>query len=378
MKVSKRGNKGNIRTNKRQERRGHKKPTGREKGPAQTPGRDATSQSVTKRDTTKYFKSPPKSSAQPQKSNWVRPPLPKKDDPMFRITQVDPFKLLLSVENPRTDFSSPKEKKGLAELAASILEHDIIEPLIITPIEFVPKHIVETSIEYTNNVFKAIGQKEPKYTHVVIAGERRLQATMSTILEYMKKWGDSVPCKVRVSDSESARLAVMFAENMHRSDVNAMDRAKHLKKLFDAMKLEKPDVKQVDLSNITGIDQSQISTLFRLLEFPEDVQKRVYDRVISPVMANQLMQVDGRTRAKFFRLMDKGEIRPSEITLRLKVIKAERNIENKRRSGKTLTQPVGRPLALRSTKPPWKKKPIACLCPCCPEKKCPCHPESRY
>lgn len=379
--------KGNTRT----EKKGHyKKPTGREKGPAQTLSRKELADEKIRKATVKAqvttgssvqkpaLKPPPKSPPRPQRPNWNRPPLPKKDDPMFGITRLDPFRVLLSVENPRSDARSPKEKKGLAELAASILEHDIIEPLVITPIEFVPPHIVAASIEYTNDVFKEIGQKNPIYTHMVMAGERRLQATMSLILEYMDKHGDTVPCSVRVFSSESSRLAIMFAENMHRSDVNSMDRARHLMKIFEAMKAEDPNVKQVDLSVVTGIDQSQISTLFRLLALPEDIQKRVYDRAISPVMANQLMQVDGRTRAKFLRLMDKGGASASQITMRIKVVKAEKDRKKQEKSGNHFTRPVGRMPEGADAPQPWKKRRKNCICVGCHEEYCRCHPYNPY
>jgi ParB family chromosome partitioning protein len=127
------------------------------------------------------------------------------------------------------------EQQQLEELAASIREHGVLQPILVT---------------------------EAAGGYRLIAGERRLRAAEMAGLE-------RIPALVRSAD-ESAHLAWALIENLQRSDLNAMEEAVAFRQLVDDFGLSHDDV-----AARVGRSRSAVANTLRLLELAPEVQQGV-------------------------------------------------------------------------------------------------------
>ena len=149
---------------------------------------------------------------------------------------------------PRLSF----DEDGLKELANSIKEHGIIQPLVVRKLA-------------------------DKYE--IIAGERRYKAAkMAGLTE--------VPAIVTtMDDQKSAEAAIV--ENVQRRDLSAIEEAKSYQALLD-----KEELTQEQLAKKMGLSQSAISNKLRLLTLSEPVQNALIDGRISERHARSLLQIE--------------------------------------------------------------------------------------
>jgi ParB/RepB/Spo0J family partition protein len=149
------------------------------------------------------------------------------------LMQIEYGKLEASKTNPRKDF----KKEAMEELAASIREHGIKQPLLVRPI--------------------AGGKFE------VVAGERRYRGAGMAKLS-------QVPCMVEVMDDKTA-LEIQAIENLQREDLTAIEEAQGYKQLQDAgYSIEQ-------LIEKTGKSRSRVFERLRLLKLSADIQKAVLE-----------------------------------------------------------------------------------------------------
>lgn len=169
---------------------------------------------------------------------------------------------------PRLTFDT----EALNELANSIKEHGIIQPLVVRRLN-------------------------DKYE--IIAGERRYKAAT---LVGMKK----VPCVVmELSDNESAEVAVI--ENIQRKEMTPLEEAKAFKKILD-----KGYLTQEELAKRMGKSQSSIANKLRLLNLDEVVQDAILDGKISERHARSLLKIEDKTEQRNVL----GEIINNRLTVR--------------------------------------------------------------
>ena len=143
------------------------------------------------------------------------------------------------------------DEKALNELADSIKEHGIIEPIIVRPLN-------------------------DKYE--IIAGERRYKAACIAGLT-------KVPVIVRnLSDYKSAQVAVI--ENVQRRNLNPMEEAKSYKRILD-----KGLKTQEELAKEIGVSQSTIANKLRLLSLAEPVKQALSENKISERHARALLKL---------------------------------------------------------------------------------------
>lgn len=136
--------------------------------------------------------------------------------------------------NPRQPRSSAFDEKDLKELADSIREHGIIQPLIVSPAE---------------------GE-----TYTLIAGERRLRAAKQIGLR-------TVPAILRqVSDRELLELALI--ENIQRAELNPLEEADAYRQLTEDFGLSHEEVAQR-----VGKSRPAVSNTLRLLQLSDTVKK---------------------------------------------------------------------------------------------------------
>ncbi len=165
--------------------------------------------------------------------------------PEDRIIEVD-----IIVPNPRQPRGNIKQEE-LNELASSIQEHGILQPLIVTK--------DETSGKYT-----------------LIAGERRLEAAKLAGLA-------RVPVIVR-EVSEQQRLELAIIENVQRSDLNPMEAANAYRQLVDDFGLSHDEI-----SSRVGKSRVSITNTLRLQKLSDSVQKALVENQISEGHARALL-----------------------------------------------------------------------------------------
>ncbi len=148
---------------------------------------------------------------------------------------------------PRTAFNQDQ----LAELAASITEHGLIQPLVVT-------------------------QQEGQY--ILIAGERRWRAAQLAGLEQL-------PAIVKEATPQ-AMLELAIIENIQRADLNALEEAFAYQQLMDDFGLT-----QEEVAKRVGKGRSTVANLVRLLDLPAKVQQAVLDGKISGRHARELLRL---------------------------------------------------------------------------------------
>jgi ParB family chromosome partitioning protein len=136
--------------------------------------------------------------------------------------------------NPRRNFAEAQ----LEELAGSIRERGLVQPLVVRP-----SSVDAESFE-------------------IVAGERRWRAAQLAALH-------EVPVIVRaLSDQEAVEIAII--ENVQREDLNAIEEGEGYKLLMDGH-----GYTQEDLAKVIGKSRSHLANTLRLLKLPEDVQELV-------------------------------------------------------------------------------------------------------
>jgi ParB family chromosome partitioning protein len=150
---------------------------------------------------------------------------------------------------PRQTF----DEDALAELAASIREVGLLQPIVVRPL--------------------AHGRYE------LIMGERRWRASQQAELE-------QIPAIVRdTADTELLRDALI--ENLHREQLNPLDEAAAYRQLLDDF-----GATHEELASKIGRSRPHISNTLRLLQLPAGVQRRVAAGVLSAGHARALLAID--------------------------------------------------------------------------------------
>lgn len=164
-----------------------------------------------------------------------------------KILQVPIEDIIPNRFQPRLAF----DDASLSDLASSIKQHGIIQPLVLR-------------------------RKNDKYE--IVAGERRYKAARMAGLV-------SVPAIIsNLSDAASAEVAIV--ENVQRKDLSAIEEARSYQTL-----LEKGYMTQDELAKKMGLSQSAISNKLRLLTLDESVQQAVIKEQISERHARSLLKV---------------------------------------------------------------------------------------
>lgn len=162
---------------------------------------------------------------------------------MINISKVEPNK-----EQPRKNFN----EDALNELAESIKEHGIIEPLIV---------------------------QDRKSYYEIIAGERRWRAANIAGLK-------EVPVIVKdLTELEIVELALI--ENIQREDLNAIEEARAYQRLIEEFHL-----KQDEVAEKVSKSRTAITNTMRLLKLCPDVQQMLIDEMISAGHARALLGIE--------------------------------------------------------------------------------------
>ena len=145
------------------------------------------------------------------------------------------------------------DEQGLKELAVSIKEHGVIQPIIVRKVD-------------------------NKYE--IIAGERRYKASTMAGLT-------TIPAIVKnLDDKESSKVALI--ENLQRRDLSPIEEARTYQKILEL----EDNMTQEELAASVGKTQSSVSNKIRLLALPDEVQDALLNNKISERHARCLLRID--------------------------------------------------------------------------------------
>ena len=176
----------------------------------------------------------------------------EKADPAETVQYISIHDVKPNANQPRKIFDEEK----IAELAASIKENGIIQPLIVR-------------------------KKGKRYE--IVAGERRWRASVKAELK-------EVPCIVRELDDEQNML-LAIVENMQREDLNPMEEAEGLNQMIAAYGLT-----QEQVSKSIGKSRPYIANSLRLLKLPEEIRDLISDGSLSAGHGRTLVSVPDEAR----------------------------------------------------------------------------------
>ncbi|HCU58220.1 MAG TPA: stage 0 sporulation protein J [Anaerolineaceae bacterium] len=163
------------------------------------------------------------------------------------ITQIPIEQIQPNPQQPRSQMN----EEALEELAASIREHGIIQPLIVSP--------TPGSDQYT-----------------LVAGERRLRAATLASLTM-------VPVILRtVNELEQLELALI--ENVQRADLTPLETAEAFRQLVDNFSLTHEQI-----AERVGKSRTSVTNTLRLLNLPEQVRRALAEGLISEGHARTLL-----------------------------------------------------------------------------------------
>lgn len=170
-------------------------------------------------------------------------------DDMVPTNRLPLDEIIPNKDQPRKTF----DEESLRELADSILQHGVLQPLLVRPL--------------------------PGGGYQLVAGERRYRASRIAGLK-------EVPVVVKeLTDTETMEIAII--ENLQREDLNPIEEAEGLQALIDRCGFT-----QEDVAASIGRSRPAIANSLRLLKLPEDVREMTKEGKLSAGHARALLAFD--------------------------------------------------------------------------------------
>ena len=202
------------------------------------------------------------------------------------IGEISLNKIEANPNQPRREFS----KESLRELADSIKEIGIVQPITLRQIE------------------------EERYQ--IIAGERRFRASQLAGKE-------TIPAYIITADDDST-MEMALVENIQREDLNALEIALAYQKL-----IEQNNLSQEQLSKRLGKGRATIANFLRLLKLPAPIQMALKEKLIDMGHARALLSLeDPKQQIEIFKEIQKNNYSVRQVEELVRQIK-EKNIEEK-------------------------------------------------
>lgn len=176
-------------------------------------------------------------------------PTADQDVKISKLVEINIDKIVADPDQPRRHF----DEAALDELTASIKEHGVVQPLVVT-------------------------SKGDDF--LIVAGERRWRAAKAAGLK-------TVPSIVRTLSGQH-RLEISLIENLQRRDLNALETATAYLKLRDQFNMTLEQIGQ----RVGGKSVSAVSNTLRLLKLPKEVQKALFEGELSEGQARSLIGLE--------------------------------------------------------------------------------------
>lgn len=190
-------------------------------------------------------------------------PTADEDKGSSELKKIKLTEIVRDEEQPRREFDA----EALEALAASIREHGVLQPIVVT-------------------------REDGKYK--IVAGERRWRAAKLAGL-------DKIPAIVRTLDSQN-RLELSIIENAQREDLNAIELATAYVKLKTQFNMT-----PAEIAAKVGKSESAVSSTMRLLNLPDDVKKvMVKEKLTEGVMKPLIAQDEEEVRKILPKIVEEG------------------------------------------------------------------------
>ncbi|RUA16684.1 MAG: stage 0 sporulation protein J [Clostridia bacterium] len=192
------------------------------------------------------------------------PATPQKDIPETGVHSVALDDIIPNPSQPRQAFAP----EALAELAASIKEHGLIQPLVV-----------------------ARSQDDASAPFIIIAGERRWRASRLAGLK-------TAPVIIKDATPQSM-LEMALVENVQRADLNPLEEAMAYETLINEFSLT-----QAQVAERVGKSRTAVANTIRLLQLPHEIQQAVLEGQIREGHARALLGlIDRQVMAEAMKLV---------------------------------------------------------------------------
>lgn len=228
----------------------------------------------------------------------------------LRIMEIEP-----NHDQPRKDF----DEKALSELAESIEQHGVLQPLVVRPL--------------ANGAYQ------------LVTGERRWRAARIAGLT-------EVPVVIKeLSDEEVIEIAMI--ENLQREDLNPLEEALGYRYMMDEL-----GITQEQAAEKVGKSRPAVANALRLLKLPDEVQEMIKNNLISPGHARALLGFDSEDMIiQTAKLIVKEDLSVREVETMVKNSKKAPKIPKQQKRDKffsevelALVENLGRKVKIKESK----------------------------
>ena len=219
-------------------------------------------------------------------SDWLK----FKKESIFNI-EID--KIKTNPNQPRKNLS----EEGLKELAESIKQHGVLQPLIVTK--------NEKSTERGSQV-----------EYELIAGERRWRASQIAGLPH-------VPVIIKDSAAQE-KLEIALVENIQRENLNAIDSALAYRQLQNDFNL-----RHQDIAKKVGKSRTTITNAIRLLSLPSEVQKAMVVGKISEGHGRAILMAKPEAQKNLFQTIIKNNLSVRQVEEKARKLVSENKPRSK-------------------------------------------------
>ena len=204
-----------------------------------------------------------------------------------RLIEVDISEISPNPSQPRTVF----DDKALAELAASIKNQGILQPLVL---------------------------RREGAGYQIIVGERRWRASQKAGLK-------KVPAIVHDSDDDQM-LEFALVENIQRQDLNPLEEARAYQLMVDRL-----EITQEEVARRVGKDRSTVTNMLRLLKLHDDVKNRLIEGRIEMGHARALLALpDAIAQRELCEETIRRGLTVRQVESRVKELKSGKTVQKKK------------------------------------------------
>ena len=197
------------------------------------------------------------------------------------IYYIEVAKIHPNPDHPRKTF----DEDALRELAASIREFGLLQPIVVSKIEKDTE--TGTEVEYE-----------------LIAGERRLMATKLLGME-------TIPAIIRNMRLERERLELAIIENLQRENLNPLEMARAYARLQDEFRLT-----QREVASRLGKSRETVANTLRLLDLPSPIQEAIEKGQLTESHGRLLLTIDDAAlQEKLFRDLLANKLTTRELKM---------------------------------------------------------------
>lgn len=159
--------------------------------------------------------------------------LPEAPSAKAGFAEVELSRLVPNPRQPRTTF----DPKGMDELASSIAEHGVLQPLLVS--------------------------EDGSGRYLILAGERRFRAAQKAGVE-------RVPVVIRERVDGEKELELALVENLQRRDLTPLEEAR----AYETLRVDQ-GLSQAEIAERVGFERSSVANALRLLKLPESIQEQI-------------------------------------------------------------------------------------------------------